>query len=616
MRNILRKRKPIVYISLGVYLLLSALIITESCLPGGISGGRSYFLADIFSWIINSNTTPTVPKTITPSGIANVTDSSVLGQDLEGYSNIAIGTTTLLTVQVAYPNKKSSDVYDYSFELDKVSGNESDYTVSLLSNHPDKDLFIYLRVTANNISNDLYQIDINVANTLTHHYTFHIVDKPAPTQYECKVEKTTLKIGESTKIITKLTGNSRGDNYLRRYYDESKLPRSSSNSSVAYVDEYGVIHGVNEGTATIYYGDPLNSSYPCFSTNITVTSEHTYVPSSNSITYTSNYHNLYLRDYDYVFEGDESDNPDDYSLLVYPSFIDTSLEDQSFSYSLSNNLSAMLAPHHYDEDGYPIYQDIQKDDEGNVISIKNCVRVCGYRVKDPVILSIIPNSDPLMSIDIPLSVGEATPIGMNLSVNEKETVWVNEPLYLSATFNPKNVNDTRLHVEVSKPELAKITNNDNSSVIIAGNKVGKVNVTVTSVKDPTISSSFELTFKAKETINPDNYSDFHTLVRKGMGHLLLFIVTSIFGFIFFYTLLDNKKKLWLVLLLSLGYGIFLAGLSEFIQYFVPGRSGVLSDVLIDSIGYVSGTLISVGVLLLVWLIKHLINKNKNKSSEV
>lgn len=80
---------------------------------------------------------------------------------------------------------------------------------------------------------------------------------------------------------------------------------------------------------------------------------------------------------------------------------------------------------------------------------------------------------------------------------------------------------------------------------------------------------------------------FHSAIRKIVGHFLLFGLSGIFTTL---TLLMNdylyNRFKWKVALFSLGFGLILALISELIQYFVPGRYGVLTDVLIDYSGYV------------------------------
>ncbi len=594
----LKKRKPIVYISMGIYLLLSSLILVESALPGDKSGARSHFMSDIIAWIVNIFSPTTAPKTINPSEITSITDTSYLGKDEYGNSNIAIGTTTLLSLQVEYPNKSSNDVYNYSFNYEGVKGDVDDYTVNLSSSTSNNILNIYLRVTANEISNELYQIDINIADKLTYNFKFNIVDLPAPSEYECRVDKTTIKIGESLKVQTKLIGNDKSDTYLRRYFDESRLLKVSSNPLVADFDEYGVLHGISQGTVEIVYG---NKHF-----DITVSDEVASKPVDNELVLSTLDSSSYpsLLDYDYVF--DNEDDPNDYSVLIYGDFLNNTLEDKSLSYIVDDPLKVKLAPHHYDSDGYPIY----KDDYN-----KECVRVCGYRKKGDVTLTVISNGDSSLTKTMTLNVGEALPTSMTVNVNESESIYVNETKIITASFNPKNVSDRRLHIEVSNPSIVDIKNNDNSSVVLTGKSVGTVKVTVKSVANNSLTYEFNLEFKEIEKINPSNKDSFHKLIRKGLGHFLLFALTSIFGFIFFYTYLDDKKKLWLVILLSLFTGFFIAGLSELIQYFIPGRSGVFSDVLVDFLGYGAGTLITLAIILIIWLIKYLVIRNKKVDYE-
>ena len=56
-------------------------------------------------------------------------------------------------------------------------------------------------------------------------------------------------------------------------------------------------------------------------------------------------------------------------------------------------------------------------------------------------------------------------------------------------------------------------------------------------------------------------------------------------------------------------GIGLAFLTEFIQLFIPGRVGSLSDVLIDS----SGFIISSIIVIIIFIILLLKNNKKNKN---
>ena len=80
---------------------------------------------------------------------------------------------------------------------------------------------------------------------------------------------------------------------------------------------------------------------------------------------------------------------------------------------------------------------------------------------------------------------------------------------------------------------------------------------------------------------------FHAIFRKVVGHFLLFGLSGLFASlaILFNDFLVKKLK-WKNILIITGFGLLVALISELIQFFTPGRAGVLSDVLIDYAGYI------------------------------
>lgn len=589
MKVSLKHRKPIVYISLVMFSLLSVFIILESSIQGGFSSIQSNFFAKIGASIYNFFNPPRTPKSVAPLSFGEVSDSSFLGEDEDGNSNIAAGTTTLISIPINYPKDKDAyDVYDHQYSLDYISGDRSNYNLVLSSRDLNTSTYVIdMRIVANEVDDELYQININVGETLTYEYKFHIVDLEAPTEYECRIEKLSLKIGESSTITTKLIGNNRPDSYLRRYLDERKLERSSSNEEIATIDEFGVIHALNPGNVTITYGK--------YNYDISVSNDYIIIPSSNELSLRieeSSNQNPCLLDYDYVFE--DGCLPNDYSCLVYGDFLDSSLEDKGLSFKLDDNLSAKLAPFKYDESGFPIY----KDEAG-----RSCVRVCGYRKKADINLYAYSNADPSLSTVLSLSTKEAFPESMSINFSGEVNKYVNQQIVIKGEFGPKNVNNKNIRVSVDNPEMVSILNNDSSSVTLTGLNVGSVHVKVTSLANSSLSTEFDLKLNAKEAIDEDNYSDFHTFIRKAAGHFSLFLVTAIFGFIFFFTFFKGERKTLFALIFCLASGLFIAGLSELIQHFVPGRVGALKDVGIDFLGYVVGTLLTLGVIFLIKFIK-------------
>lgn len=116
---------------------------------------------------------------------------------------------------------------------------------------------------------------------------------------------------------------------------------------------------------------------------------------------------------------------------------------------------------------------------------------------------------------------------------------------------------------------------------------------------------FEVTRNAKFT-----YNELQLLVRKSLGHFGLFAVTAVFASIFICLTFEKQIHQFIGLGVSMVTGFALAGFSELIQLYTPGRCGAWKDVGIDTAGYaltVALTLIVIGV---IQLIKYLIKKKK------
>lgn len=116
------------------------------------------------------------------------------------------------------------------------------------------------------------------------------------------------------------------------------------------------------------------------------------------------------------------------------------------------------------------------------------------------------------------------------------------------------------------------------------------------------------------TINETNYNDFASFIRKAFGHFGLFLISGFFTSLALFLIINpfNNKKYYLIILIALSSGLLLALLTETIQLYVPGRSGELTDALIDFGGYLLG--FSVIFLILFFIIRH-INKQINNVSK-
>ncbi|MCR5185475.1 MAG: VanZ family protein [Bacilli bacterium] len=597
----LKHRKPPVYVMLSIYVFLLVFIIFESSLSSSLSSVQSRFFTNISAWFYNLIHGPKIIEVIDPTSIGDVTDSTYFGQDEEGVSNIVIGTTSLVSINVKYPEKKKKDsTLNKEYTINSVLGNKNDYSTIISSSEGANDFNIYLRIVGNKLSDDVHQIDVALANDVTYSYKFKIIEKQAPINYQLSLDKTELKIGESASINIKLLDDSKNDYYLRRLFDTSKMDFSSSNDGVATIDSNGVIKAIDKGNAVINYG---NQSF-----NVTVTNDSIVNPAGNelllSLDATTNSYPSLL-DYDYVFENNE--NPNEYSSLYVASFLDDTLEDQDVTWTLSDYQKAILAPYKYDENGFPIYH----NDLG-----QPCVRVCGYRQKGEVTLKATSNVDPSLNKEIVLNVQEALPTSMKVNIKTDGEFLVNQQRTISASFDPKNVNNRAIKVEVDKEDIIGISNNNSNSVTITAKTKGKAHIKVTSLANSELTYEVDLEVAVTEAINEDNYESFHTFMRKAAGHFTLFLITAIFGYLFFYFYVDDYKKHFFGVLVSLGIGLFVASLTEFIQYFIPTRHGTIVDVGTDFVGYIIGTAIPLLIILLVRFIRKKKNASKGDSNNL
>ena len=121
---------------------------------------------------------------------------------------------------------------------------------------------------------------------------------------------------------------------------------------------------------------------------------------------------------------------------------------------------------------------------------------------------------------------------------------------------------------------------------------------------------------APGTVTAENHESFVTFVRKAFGHFGLFSISGLLSSLAIYLAVKPAKwsKNYLLIIISLAFGLFMGSLTELIQTNVEGRSGEFTDVLIDFSGYLLGFLI---ILLVVFLfIKHQNKKQKQKEQSV
>ena len=104
-----------------------------------------------------------------------------------------------------------------------------------------------------------------------------------------------------------------------------------------------------------------------------------------------------------------------------------------------------------------------------------------------------------------------------------------------------------------------------------------------------------------ETITAENHDSFATFIRKAFGHFGLFAVSGILSSLAIFLVLHpfEWSKQYINVMFSLVFGLLMGIITETIQLAVPGRSGEITDVLIDFSGYLLGTLILGLIIFLV-----------------
>ena len=158
--------------------------------------------------------------------------------------------------------------------------------------------------------------------------------------------------------------------------------------------------------------------------------------------------------------------------------------------------------------------------------------------------------------------------------------------YVNISF-PGNASYTEytytLDSRVASPEL-----NEENKIYIAGSAIGTYNlvINVNNGIEPPITVTYKIHVIPNENSYAEISQEFSQFLAKVLGHMSFFVLQAILGvfMISFY----KRKESWLNGLLLILVGIFTAWVSEFIQFFIPGRFCSIEDVCIDMFGYCVG----------------------------
>ena len=151
---------------------------------------------------------------------------------------------------------------------------------------------------------------------------------------------------------------------------------------------------------------------------------------------------------------------------------------------------------------------------------------------------------------------------------------------------------------------------DNEKVIQIGKdgvflplNVGEASITCTINDSISINKSYTIKMAIDQKNFIEEMSSFFYMIRKGIGHFSAFLVLGIFSTLFFMLFFD--KKYWGYLIpINLLQGLSIASLTELIQVFVQGRSGLMSDVWIDYSGFIVSALVITLVILIITIVRN------------
>lgn len=197
----------------------------------------------------------------------------------------------------------------------------------------------------------------------------------------------------------------------------------------------------------------------------------------------------------------------------------------------------------------------------------------------------------------------------DLAVDSKIKLNENERTAVSLASNPPSF----AHLSYSSSNNEVVTVAQDGSVEAVG--PGRATITAT------VSYGTQRV-EGKLTVEVSDYSGtaisrFKLFIRKSFGHFSLFAVNGflIFGAVILW--LNGRRGRGLFALGGSALYVFLlAGLTEFIQKFRPGRAGLWSDVAIDTLGGVCGIIVIAVPVFIFLLIKFLIRRHKSKSEQL
>jgi uncharacterized protein YjdB len=382
--------------------------------------------------------------------------------------------------------------------------------------------------------------------------TIQVMDFPEVNSFDFDTTVTDIYVGTTTTIALK--------DINPELAKLDSIDWSSDDESIAEVNNHGVVKGTGIGTTTI---TAAAGTYER-SIDITVTNSPTPVIAPTELT----------------IQGETEGSIYRYTQLE-ADFGDTVPTDASVTW-LSSDI--------------------------NIARVDDTGKVYGYKFEGAVTITAISNADDSLYDSIIMNFTKVYPETVTLTSSKTEII-AGQSQRIDYTFDPVETYDRQLVWVSSDPTIATISSHGEYGLLI-GKKIGTVTITASSVMDETVSSSITIKVLKASTLNDEQEQDLRAFVRKGLGHYSLFLANGLLGYLTFYYFLKGKKRHYRYLLASLGLGIPLALGMEALQLFANGRSPLLTDAIINFLGYLTANLI-----LFIVFVSIRVNKNRKELKE-
>ncbi len=193
-----------------------------------------------------------------------------------------------------------------------------------------------------------------------------------------------------------------------------------------------------------------------------------------------------------------------------------------------------------------------------------------------------------------------TMLGVTLNTDKQIEIKQEGTLVINLTFSKKA---SFTSWTLTGDNVVKSYDPNNNQIVLYGDKVGTQEFSI--IFDDGLTEPVVYNYQVKILDNKNTYTNinqsFSKILAKILGHMAFFALEAFLAFYVIY-LYKIKRNI----LVTIGYfsiGLFLGGLTEFIQMFMPGRTPAFKDILIDYSGYLIGLLFAFILLKIILKIK-------------